>query len=63
MIGSAAAMEILFGLPGISQFLVQSISMRDQMVLQAYLMVVALWMVSVDLLARLMMLQLEPHLP
>lgn len=63
VIGSAAAMEILFGLPGISQFLAQSISMRDQMVLQAYVMVVALWMASVDLLARLMMLRLEPRLP
>lgn len=62
VIGSAAAMEILFGLPGISQFLVQSISMRDQMVLQAYVMVVALWMVSVDLVARLLMLRLEPRL-
>lgn len=62
VIGSAAAMEILLGLPGISQFLVQSIAMRDQMVLQAYVMVVALWMVSVDLLARLMMLRLEPRL-
>lgn len=62
VIGSAAAMEILFGLPGISQFLVQSISMRDQMVLQAYVMVVAFWMVSVDLLARLIMLRLEPRL-
>ncbi|MBB4145614.1 ABC transporter permease [Rhizobium rhizoryzae] len=63
VIGSAAAMEILFGLPGISQFLVQSISMRDQMVLQAYVMVIALWMVSIDCLARLMMLRLEPRLP
>lgn len=62
VIGSAAAMEILLGLPGISQFLVQSISMRDQMVLQAYVVVVALWMVSVDLAARLMMLRLEPRL-
>jgi ABC-type dipeptide/oligopeptide/nickel transport system permease component len=62
VIGSAAAMEVLFGLPGISQFLVQSISMRDQMVLQAYVMVVALWMVSVDFLARLLMHRLEPRL-
>lgn len=62
VIGSAATMEILFGLPGISQFLVQSIAMRDQMVLQAYVMVVALWMVSVDLLARLLMIRLEPRL-
>ena len=62
VIGSAAATEVLFGLPGISQFLVQSISVRDQMVLQAYVMVVACWMASVDLLARLMMLRLEPRL-
>lgn len=62
VIGSAAAMEILFGLPGISQFLVQSISARDQMVLQAYVIVVALWMAIVGLAARLLSLRLEPRL-
>lgn len=62
VIGGAATMEILFGLPGISQFLVQSISMRDQMVLQAYVVVVALWMMLVDLLARFVMSRLDPRL-
>lgn len=62
VIGVAATMEILFGLPGISQFLVQSISMRDQMVLQAYVVVVALWMMLVDLLARFVMSRLDPRL-
>lgn len=62
VIGSSATMEILFGLPGVSQFLVLSISARDQMVLQAYVMVVALWMMLVDLLARVLMSRLDPRL-
>lgn len=42
-IGTTATLEVLFGLPGISQFLVQSISARDYYVLLAYIMVVATW--------------------
>lgn len=47
-IGSTAALEILFGLPGISQFLVQSMGARDYFVLQAYVMVIAVWMIVVN---------------
>lgn len=62
VIGSTATMEILFGLPGISQFLVQSIAARDQMVLQAYVMVIAIWMLVMNGGAHLAMRLLDPRL-
>jgi len=62
VIGSTATMEILFGLPGISQFLVQSIAARDQMVLQAYVMVVAIWMLVMNGGVHLVMRLLDPRL-
>lgn len=62
VIGSTATIEILFGLPGISQFLVQSIAARDQMVLQAYVMVIALWMMVMNGGAHIAMRFLDPRL-
>jgi len=62
VIGSTATMEVLFNLPGISQFLVQSIGARDQNVLQAYVMVVALWMIVMNFVVQLAMVLLEPRL-
>ncbi|WP_269932346.1 ABC transporter permease [Aminobacter sp. HY435] len=59
-IGSTAALEILFGLPGISQFLVQSIAARDHMVLQAYVMVIACWMLLMNACLELAMRRLDP---
>lgn len=47
-IGSTAALEVLFGLPGIGQFLVESIAARDYPVLQAYVMVVACWLLLLN---------------
>lgn len=62
VIGSTATMEILFGLAGISQFLVQSVGARDQMVLQAYVMVIAIWMLAMNVMARFAMRLLDPRL-
>lgn len=62
VIGSTATMEILFNLPGISQFLVQSIAVRDQMVLQAYVMVIALWLLFMNLVVQLFQRLLDPRL-
>ncbi|WP_236773814.1 ABC transporter permease [Agrobacterium tumefaciens] len=62
VIGSTATMEILFNLPGISQFLVQSIAVRDQMVLQAYVMVIALWLLFMNLIVQLFQRLLDPRL-
>lgn len=61
VIGSTATMEILFGLPGISEFLVQSIASRDQMVLQAYIMIIAIWMLIMNAVAQLTMRWLDPR--
>ncbi len=47
-VGSTAALEVLFGLPGIGQFLVESIAARDYPVLQAYVMVVAFWLLVLN---------------
>lgn len=62
VIGSTATMEILFGLPGISQFLVQSIAARDQMVLQAYVMVTAVWLLFMNTAAAVIMKLLDPRI-
>lgn len=62
VIGSTATMEILFNLPGLSQFLVQSIAVRDQMVLQAYVMVIALWLLAMNALVHLSLRLLDPRL-
>lgn len=62
VIGSTATMEILFNLPGLSQFLVQSIVVRDQMVLQAYVMVIALWLLVTNLIVQILQRFLDPRL-
>ena len=61
VIGGTATMEILFNFPGISQFLVQSIEARDQMVLQAYVMIVALWMVAISVVVKVLQSLLDPR--
>ncbi|MGE6786624.1 ABC transporter permease [Ensifer adhaerens] len=63
MIGSTATMEILFNLPGLSQFLVQSIAVRDQMVLQAYVMVIALWLLAMNAIVYGIQRLLDPRVP
>lgn len=47
VIGGTAVTEVVFGLPGISHFLVESIGARDYFVLQAYIFVIAIWMLAV----------------
>jgi peptide/nickel transport system permease protein len=60
-IGTTATLEVLFGLPGVSQFLVLSIGARDYFVLLAYVMVVALWMVAMNAAAEIAMRRLDPR--
>lgn len=60
-IGTTATLEVLFGLPGISQFLVASIAARDYFVLLAYVMVVAAWMIVMNAAAGLAMHRLDPR--
>jgi len=61
VIGSTATLEVLFGLPGISQFLVQSIAVRDYHVLIAYVMVVAIWMLLINAILKHAMRRLDPR--
>lgn len=49
------------GLDAQSQFLVQSIAARDKMVLQAYVVVIALWMLLINAAARLGLEYLDPR--
>lgn len=58
-IGTTATLEVLFGLPGISQFLVQSIGARDYSVLLAYIMTVAVWMLAMNAAVELAMRRLD----
>lgn len=60
-IGTTATLEVLFGLPGISQFLVLSIGARDHFVLIAYVMVVAVWMLAMNAASLLAMHSLDPR--
>lgn len=61
-IGSTATMEVLFALPGISQFVVQSVAARDHMVLQAYVMVTATWLIVMNGAAALGARMLDPRI-
>jgi peptide/nickel transport system permease protein len=60
-VGSTAALEVLFGLPGIGQFLVESIAARDYPVLQAYVMVVAAWLLVLNAGVALCLAWLGPR--
>jgi peptide/nickel transport system permease protein len=62
-VGSTAALEVLFGLPGIGQFLVESIAARDYPVLQAYVMVVAAWLLVLNAGVALCLAWLGPRQP
>ena len=60
-VGTSAAMEVLFGLPGISRFLVDSIAARDYFVLQAYVVVAALWLILLNAAIAIVMARLDPR--
>jgi peptide/nickel transport system permease protein len=60
-VGGSATMEVLFGLPGISQFLVESVAARDYFVLQAYVMIVAVWLLALNAGVELLAGWLDPR--
>lgn len=47
VIGGTAVIEIAFGIPGMSNFLVESIRYRDYNVIQSYILIIALWMIFI----------------
>ena len=44
VIGGTAVVEFVFAIPGVSLFLVQSISVKDYNIIQSYLLFILLWM-------------------
>ena len=62
-IGGTAVVEVVFAVDGISRFLVESIAVRDYFVLQAYIMVIAIWMLGIHLLTSLLRHRLDPRVP
>ena len=50
-IGGTAVVEVIFAIPGLSQFVVESVVARDHAVLRAFILLVALGMIGVHLLA------------
>jgi len=61
VIGGTAVTEVVFGVPGVSQYLVDSIAARDFLVLQAYVVAMAFWMVLIHLLAVTALHRIDPR--
>jgi peptide/nickel transport system permease protein len=61
VVGGTAVVEVVFGLPGIGAFLVESIAVRDYFVLQAYIVVAAAWMLAIALAAATARRLLDPR--
>ena len=61
VVGGTAVVEVVFGLPGIGSFLVESIAVRDYFVLQAYIVVAAAWMLAIALIAAAARRALDPR--
>ncbi len=60
-VGGTAVVEIVFGIPGISQLVVDSVSARDHAVLQVFVMLVAIAMVAVHAAVDLLRGRLDPR--
>ncbi|MEM7023597.1 MAG: ABC transporter permease, partial [Pseudomonadota bacterium] len=62
IVGGTAIAEIVFGVPGVSERVVQAVTHRDYAVLQPYIALVALWVVLVLQGARILRRMLDPRL-
>ena len=60
-VGGTAVVEVVFAAPGISQFLVESIAVRDYFVLQAYIITMAVWMLALHLIVAMLQAALDPR--
>lgn len=63
IVGGTAVAEIVFGVPGVSERVVQAVNHRDYAVLQPYIAIVALWVALVLQGARTLRRTLDPRLP
>lgn len=62
IVGGTAVAEIVFGVPGVSERVVQAVNHRDYAVLQPYIALVALWVAIVLQSARILRHSLDPRL-
>jgi len=62
VIGGTAITEIVFSIPGLSEYVVTAVSARDYAVLQAFVAVVAIWLLLVQGLAAFARRRLDPRL-
>lgn len=62
IVGGTAVAEIVFGVPGVSERVVQAVNHRDYAVLQPYIALIALWVAVVLQGARLLRRGLDPRL-
>ena len=62
LLGGALTVEVLFGLPGIGQLLVESIYQKEFLVMQAIVLFVAVSFVLVNLLVDVLYTALDPRL-
>ncbi|MGQ7843806.1 ABC transporter permease [Granulosicoccus sp. 3-233] len=62
IVGGTAVAEIVFGVPGLSERVVQAVVNRDYAVLQAYIALVALWMTVILHASRILQRFLDPRL-
>jgi peptide/nickel transport system permease protein len=62
LLGGAITVEVLFGLPGIGQLLVESIYQREFLVMQAIVLFVAVAFVMINLAVDLLYVLLDPRL-
>ncbi len=60
-IGGTAVLEVVFAVPGVSQYLVDSIAMRDFFVLQAYIVCMAVWMLLIHAGVAVLRRMLDPR--
>lgn len=61
VIGGTAVVEYVFAVPGVSTYVITSISTRDYTVVQSYLMVLVLWMFATHLGLGIVLNRLDPR--
>ena len=61
VIGGTATAEVVFSLPGVSLFVVQSVGVRDYFVLQFYIVIMAAWMLAIGQAADAARAWLDPR--
>ena len=62
VIGGTAVVEIVFSIPGLSEYVVAAVAARDYAVLQAFVAVVAVWLLVVQGLAAFARRRIDPRL-